>query len=456
VTAPPDFAPGDDYRAFSAPLIRLQDEAPNPLRRRVLLALAGMLGFLIVWSVVGRLDIVAVADGKLVPHTYIKIVQPADAGIVKEILAREGEQVRAGQVLMRMDPLVTEADSRSADSEYQRRRLTIRRIDAELANRPFVRERSDPPALAAEVEAQHLANRSSLEAALEEERSRLVKARQELAAADQVRRKLEEVLPHYREQDQVFEKLAKGGFAGNLMASDKRRERIEKEQELNTQSHLIESARASIAQSEKKLAQIESDYRRQLYIERNDAQAAMDKLAQERTKFAHRKDLLELKAPQDGTVKDLATHTVGTVVQPGTVLTTIVPRDETMKAEVWVSNEDIGFVRIGQPVKVKLLAFPFQKYGMLEGTVEHVSADAADGDAGNPGTGPMAAPGRNKPLVYKALVSLSRMQIETGGARYPLAAGMQASAEIKLGTRTVAEYLLSPVSKAWHEAARER
>jgi HlyD family secretion protein len=357
---------------------------------------------------------------------------------------------------MRMDPLVTEADSRSADAEYQRRRLNIRRIDAELANRPFEPERGDPPGLAAEVQAQHRANRSALEAALEEERSRLQKARQEMAAADQVRRKLEDVLPHYQEQHQVFEKLAQKGFAGNLMASDKRRERIEKEQELNTQRHLIESARASIAQSEKKLAQIESDYRRQLYVERNEAQGAMDRLTQERMKFAHRKGLLELKSPQDGIVKDVATHTVGTVVQPGTVLTTIVPRDEALKAEVWISNEDIGFVRNGQPVKIKLLAFPFQKYGMLDGTVDHVSADAADGDAGNPANGPSMTPGRNKPLVYKALVSLSRTQLESGEIRYSLAAGMQANAEIKLGTRSVAEYLLSPVSKAWHEAGRER
>lgn len=445
-----------DYHAFSPPLLRLQDAPPNPLGQKVLWLLAGMLLVLILWALIGKLDIVAVAEGKLIPQSYLKIVQPADAGIVKEILVREGETVKAGQVLMRMDTLITEADAKSIEADWQRKRLTLRRIDAELSSKPFASEAGDPPNLAREVEAQYRANRNALEAALAEERSRLVKAKAELASAQQIQSKLAEVLPHYREQDKAFEKLAKDGFAGNLMASDKKRERIEKEQELKTQAHLIDSARASIAQSEKKLAQLDSDYRRQLHAERNEAQGAFDKLAQEMTKQAHRKELLELKASQESVVKDLATHTAGTVVQPGTVLLTLVPKEETLRAEVWVSNEDIGFVRQGLPVKLKFAAFPFQKYGMVEGTVEHVSADAADGNTGTGATPNDKTPGKNQPLVYKALVTLKAMKLEMDGEKFALSAGMQSSAEILLGTRTVAEYLLSPVRKAWHEAGRER
>jgi len=444
-----------DYHDFSPPLLRLQDAPPNPLGRTVLRALAAMLGFIIVWALIGRLDIVAVAEGKLIPQSYLKIVQPADAGIVKEILVREGETVKPGQVLMRMDTLITEADSRSIEADWQRKRLTLRRIDAELAGAPFSREAGDPPTLAGEIEAQYRANRNAIDAALAEERSRLLKARAELASAQQTEAKLSEVLPHYREQDKAFDKLMKDGFAGALMASDKKRERIEKEQELKTQAHLIESAKAGIAQSEKKLAQLDSDYRRSLHTERGEAQGAFDKLTQEMSKQAHRKELLELKAAQESVVKDLATHTAGTVVQPGTVLLTLVPKEETLRAEVWVSNEDIGFVREGQSVKLKFAAFPFQKYGMVEGTVVHVSADAADGNTAG-GTAQNEKSARSQPLVYKALVALKAMKLEVDGAPFALGAGMQTSAEIMLGTRTVAEYLLSPVQKAWHEAARER
>ena len=445
-----------DYHDFSPPLLRLQDAPPNPLGRKVLWALAILLGGLILWAILGRLDIVAVAEGKLVPQSYLKIVQPAEAGIVKEILVMEGETVRAGQVLMRMDTLLTDADGKAIEAEYQRKRLSLRRIDAELGGLPFRGAAGDPPGLAREIEAQYRANRAAIDAALAEERTRLQKSRQDLAAAEQVGRKLVDTLPHYREQDKAFAKLARDGYAGSLMASDKQRERIEKEQELATQVHVVESARASIDQSERKLAQLASDYRRQLYAERNETQGAADKLAQEVAKQAHRQELLELKASQDSVVKDLATHTAGTVVQPGTVLLTLVPAEETLRAEVWVSNEDIGFVRQGQAVKLKLAAFPFQKYGMVEGTVEHVSADSADGNTGNGAAPNDRAPARNQPLVYKALVALQAMRLEVDGERFPLGAGMQASAEILLGTRTVLEYLLSPVRKAWHEAGRER
>ena len=360
------------------------------------------------------------------------------------------------------DALATAVEQRAGASQHLLRGASREgqkqdgsRIDAELGGRPFRIEAGDPPELAAEVRAQWQANRRALEAALAEERSRLVKARQELSAAEEVKAKLEAVLPHYREQDQAYQRLVKDGFAGHLMGSDKRRERIEKEQEFRTQQYVTESARAGILQSEKRLLQIESDHRRRLHAERNETRAAVDKLNQEIAKQAHRKALLELRAPQDSVVKDLATHTGGTVVQPGTVLLTLVPTDEPLRAEVWVSNDDIGFVREGQPVKLKFAAFPFQKYGMAAGTVEHVSADAAAADDG--GGNPVADPARrSQPLVYKALVALEQSELALDGARFLLAAGMQTHAEIRLGDRTVLEYLLSPVRKAWHEAGRER
>lgn len=442
-----------DYHDFSPPLLRLQAVSPHPLGRRVLWLLAAMLVLLIVWALVGRLDIVAVAEGKLIPHSYLKIVQPAESGIVKEILVREGESVRAGQVLMRMDSLISEADSKSIAADYRRKRATLSRIDAELDNRAYVAASDDPPELAREIAAQYRANRAALEAALAEETSRLVRYRHDLASAEQVKARLIETLPHYQAQDQAFEKLVKEGFAGSLMASDKKRERIEKEQELKNQIHLIESNRAYVSQSEKRLAQIDSDYRRQLHTERNEVHGQAEKLAQEVEKQAHRQSLMELRATQDSVVKDLSTHTIGTVVQPGTVLLTLVPSDETLRAEVWVSNEDIGFVRQGQPVKLKFAAFPFQKYGMVDGAVEHVSADSADNSDKAPNDKTL---GKTQPLVYKALVALKSMRLEMDGEAFALNAGMQANAEILLGTRTVAEYLLSPVRKAWHEAGRER
>ena len=196
--------------------------------------------------------------------------------------------------------------------------------------------------------------------------------------------KLRETLPIYEDQERAWKQLVDEGFAGRLQAEERKRQRIEAEQELKGQAHTIEGARASIQQSRERIAQIESTYRQDLYSERVETLARYQTLTQEWEKQAHRNELLELKAPQEGTIKDLATHTEGAVLQPGTVLMTIVPANEPLRAEVWVDNRDRGFVHEGQKVRVKVAPYPFQKYGMVEGLVKYVSADANESQR-NPG-----------------------------------------------------------------------
>lgn len=446
-----------DPADFAPPLLRIQDKPPAPLAGWMLRLLLGLLVGILLWTVLGRLDIVAVAEGKLVPSTYLKIVQPAEQGIVKEILVKEGEAVKQGQVLIRMDPALTEADVKSMRAEYHNKRIALRRIDAQMNRTRFVREKDDPADLFPQVEAQSRANVQAYENALAQERSLLEKARNDLAGAQATKAKLEQVLPHYVEQEKAFEKLARDGYAGRIMVTDKQRERIEKEQDLRTQEFTIRSNRALIEQSERKIAQITADYRRSLQTERVETAAQLEKARQELAKHEHRQGLLELRAPQPGVVKDLATHTAGTVAAPGTILMTLVPENDTMLAEVWVSNQDVGFVRPGQDVKLKLAAFQFQKYGMIEGRVRQVSADATEAPSAN--TRSDALSGRDRPmgpLAYRALVDLKSQELVSEKERYRLGSGMQVAGEIHLGTRSILEYLLSPVQKAWHEAGRER
>ncbi|MBW7900132.1 MAG: HlyD family type I secretion periplasmic adaptor subunit [Rhodocyclaceae bacterium] len=450
MTAPPE--------DFSPPLLKLQAAAPSPLPRLVLRIVLGLLAVLLLWAVFGRLDIIAVAQGKLVPLSYLKVIQPAESGIVAELLVREGDVVAAGQVLVRMDRHVSEADSRQIENDLAVKRLTLRRIDAELTDKPMQRQADDPPALHAQVDAQARARRQAYRDALGAERALQEKAEQDHRAALQQERKLTDTLPIVRDQEAGWNRLRAEGFAGKLMALDKTRTRIEVEQELAAQKHTVESLKAAIEQSRQRVAQITSNYRQQLASERVEVEAELHKLIQEYEKQSHRHGLLELKAPQDGIIKDLATHTRGTVVQPGTILMTLVPHDEPMQAEVWIGNQDAGFVHEGQAAKLKLATYPFQKYGMVEGTVAHVSPDATEGgdpaarrttqgDAGEPPT---------LPAGYRTLVALKTPWLENDGSRHRLSPGMQVTAEIHLGTRTVLEYLLSPVRRVAHEAGRER
>lgn len=446
-----------DPADFSPPLLRIRDQPPAPLAGWLLRLLIGLLGAALLWAIFGRLDIVAVAEGKLVPSSYLKIVQPAEQGIVKELLVKEGDAVREGQVLVRMDPVATEADVKTVEAEYENRRLALRRIEAQLAGRPLYRQASDRALLFEQVQAQYRSNVRAYENSLAHERALLEKARHEFAGAQAAKAKLEQTLPHYVEQEKAFEKLTRDGFAGRILYNDKQRERIEKEQDLRSQDATLRAAEALIEQSEAKIAQVTADYRRQLQAERVETAALLERARHELAKQSRRRELLELRAPQAGIVKDLATHTEGTVAAPGTILMTLVPEGDPLVAEVWVSNEDVGFVRAGQPAKLKLAAFQFQKYGLLEGRVRSVNADATE--APSPNTRSDALSGRDRPmgpLAFRAIVELAGQQLVGEGRSYALQPGMQVAGEIHLGTRSVLEYVLSPVQKAFHEAARER
>jgi hemolysin D len=435
----------------SSAIARLQSVPPTPFGRAVLWLLLVLVFALLVWAAIGRLDIVAVAQGKLVPLSRIQIVQPAEAGVVKQILVQEGESVKQGQVLMRMDAALSDADAQSLQGEFQRLALNLRRIDAELAGKPLARQKNDPAELFVQVLARYGANRMAVQSALDEQQSVLEKSAQDMAAAREILSKLQQVLPHYREQEAAYAQLGRGGFAGKLMVADKQRERIEKEQDLKVQTFAIHSARAAMQQAQLRMVQISAEYRRGLHVERAESAAQTDKLRQELAKQQHRQASLELKAPQDGVVKDLATHTVGAVVAPGTVLLTLVPQMDPLQAEVWISNEDIGFVHPRQPAKLKLGAYMFQKYGMLRGEVSQVSADASEA------TGQHAGAVEASPrLAYKAVLALGSQRLVTDGNALSLSPGMQVSAEILLGTRTVMEYLLSPIRNAFQEAGLER
>lgn len=441
-----------DVMAFSPAMLALQSTVPSPLPRTVLWTLATLVTCTIGWAAFGKLDVVSVAQGKLVPQSYLQVSQPANGGIVRDILVREGELVEKGQVLARLDPKFSESDNRQIQNDLQQWQLQLARIEAELAGRSLRLDGDYPHDRVAQIRAQLQANRRAYFDTLDAQRSVRDRANQDLRSAMALEARLEKIAPIYEAQEKGWKTLAEEGFASDLLAMDRERERIENEQALKAQSHAVASLRATIQEATKRTAQITSVYRQQLEAERADAGAEVRRLEEIWQKQAHRHELLEVRAPDAGIVKDLATHTAGAVVQPGTVLFTIVPNGEALKAEVWIANDDIGFVHEDQPVRVKVAAFPFQKYGMVDGFVRHVGADAS----AMPEHGADAQGGQGGQSRYRALVELVNQSIERDGYDHSLAPGMQVSAEINLGDRTVLEYILSPVRKAFHEAGRER
>lgn len=440
-----DFAPG---------LLAIQENPPTRLPRAVLYAVSLLFIILLLWAAFGRLDIIASADGKLVPQTYVKIVQPADAGIVQEILVKEGEVVKAGQPLIRMDTRVAEADQNTIETQLALRSLQLRRIDAELAGLPIRRKDGDPDDLFRQIEAQYRDHRLSYQDALGQAQEALRKAQRDYDAGKEILAKLKEVTPIFKAQADAYRDMGKDGYVAQVMVRDKEREYLEKARDLRAQEETVASLAAAVAQASRQMNQVTSRYRSDLQNERVEAEGQYRKLQQEQVKQEHKTHHLELRAPQSGIVKDIATHTIGTVVAPGTVVLSLVPEDEPMVAEVMVKNDDVGFVFPRQQVKVKLLAYPFQKYGMLEGEIIHLGPDASDGaNQASKDQSKEAAPPQ---LIYKAQVALKSQVLEAQGQSFKLVPGMQVIAEIHQGRRTVLEYLLSPVQKTLYDSGRER
>lgn len=441
-----DFAPG---------LLSIQESPPARLPRAVMYTVSSLFAILLLWAIFGRLNIVASAEGRLVPQTYVKIVQPADAGIVQEILVKEGERIEAGQVLMRMNTRLSDADANTIQNEMTLRSLQLRRIDAELSGRPMPRKPGDPDDLFDQVEMQHRERHRSYADALEQAREACKKAQREYDSSREILSKLREVTPLLKQQADAYANMEKDGYAPRMTAMDKQRDYLEKAQDLRAQESTVASLEAAINQARKQVDQIASKYRSDLRNERVEADGQYRKLQQDWARQEHKAGLLELKSAQAGTVKDLATHTIGTVVSPGTVLLSIVPENEPLVAEVMVRNDDVGFVALRQQVKLKLAAYPFQKYGMLDGEVTHLGPDASDGN--QPGaTQSKDKSAQAQPSIYKAIISFNARVLDAQGEKFKLVPGMQVVAEINQGSRTVMEYLLSPVQKTLYDSGRER
>ena len=445
---------------WNDPLGLIQNEEPAHIGRIVLWVVSVLFLILVVWAFFGKLDIVATAEGKLVPQTLLKIVQPAEAGVIKELLVQEGDVVKESQVLARLDPTLAAADKATIANDLAAQLMQERRLLADLSGKPMAPKAGDDITLYAQVMGQWLAKQRAFNDALAQDQALLRKAESERKSASETLSKLQQTLPSYNKTAKAYQDLEKEGFVGNILSSEKQREAVEKSKDLDAQLATVNAIGATIEAQQKKIQQLQSSYASEAQKELAEVRSRIQQLRPNLDKTLYREGLMELKAPQDGTVKDVATTTVGAVVQPGTVVLTLVPTDEKLYADVSIKNEDIGFVQVGQKAQVKLAAFPFQKYGLLKGKVVRISADSTESGQSSAGgqENQSSSDGLTAGVsIYKARIELDKQQLKgPEGNVLTAGAGMQVVSEIHQGRRTVLDYLLSPVSKAIQEAGREK
>ena len=439
-----------DEAAFLPAALSLQDTPAHPAPRRVAIALCALFVIALVWAIVGQVDIVAVAPGRIVVSERTKTLQPLETSVVRKVLVKDGDTVKAGQVLVELDATNASADGASV-REQLRSAISEERRTAALAtalqsNTAPVLPKATPEAIGEQApasdQAQLQAEWSDIGARLAKLGAEQARRQAEAATVNALIRKLESTLPIARQREADFKSLQEQGFMSSHAGQDRMRERIEQESDLATQRARLAEAQAALAETRQARAAYLAETQRTLSERHALAASKRQQLTQERSKTEQRARLAQLVAPVDGTVQQVAVHTEGGVVTPAQVLMVIVPNDAQVTAEVVVDNKDIGFVGAGQAAAIKLETFPFTRYGTVAATVKSVVADAVNDD--------------KRGAIFPAVLSLDRASIDVDGRRINLSPGMNLTAEIKTGKRRVIEYLLSPVQRHVDESLKER
>ena len=433
--------------AFLPAALEVVERPVSPTARITTWVLLGGLAVMLLWLVFGRTDIVASAAGRIIPAENVKLVQPAEAGVVRAILVHEGQKVAKGQPLVTLDPTVSTAETTQARQALETAQLDAARAQAvlnALDGKGFAF--TAPPGIALPTvwnqEQLARAQLAQIEAGVASQAADRQIAGAALAEARNEAAKLSETLPLLDEQIAANEKLLAKGYVSKLRVIEMRRQRLAAARDRDIARNTIQRANGQIAAAASGGARGRAEARAAVLTELIRANGESQIRREELIKSQRRSSFQQLVAPAAGTVAKLSVHTVGGMVEAGKPIMVVVPEGGPLVAEVKLLNKDVGFVHAGQPVAVKLDAFPFTRYGTVPGRILSVGSDASEDE--------------RLGLVYVARIALDRTTVQGGKGAMPILAGMAATADVKTGQRSFLSYLLSPIEAATTEAGRER
>jgi hemolysin D len=452
---------------FLPAALEIVETPPSPIGRAIGASIVALFCLALIWASVGHVDIVASASGKIVPSGRVKLIQAFETGVVRAIHVRDGQHVKQGDVLIELDPTMTEADQGHIRNDLVAAQLDIARLRAELSGSDNPESAFRPPDGASQdlvaTQRQFLAKQ------IEEYRTKLVTLDRQRAQKEAERdtvaatiAKLEASQPIIAQRLDILKTLADKGLGSKLTYLEALQLYTDNGQDLGVQKSRLNEATAAVAAITEARTQEAAEFQRRLLSELAEAERKASVLSSDLVRAEQRTKLQVLTTPVDGVVQQLSVHTIGGVVAPAQQLAVVVPSDTNLEVEAMVSNRDIGFVHVGQEAQIKVDSFPFTRYGLFQGRIINVSPDAIVRDAAsdnfknNASDRESASEPKAQELSYVARVSLDSTQIEVDDAVTKLLPGMAVTVEIKTGSRTILSYLLSPLQKYRHDILRER
>ncbi len=421
---------GDDSSEFLPLLAEIENTPLNPLGRTMFWIIVLLISFTILWLYFGKADIVVSARGKVIPDGEIKILQPLDTGVIENILVKEGDFVRKGQILIEIDSSETTPEIEALQKNLQYIKTENERLNSVADNKQY----NNPEAITQQKLYESSLN--DLKNQLSAKDMEIEQINAQLNSTNSEIKNYEHLLKTGKEKEQrmynvidiiaysEFEKVRSENFTFSTNISTLKQKLNElsfkKQQILQEKNYLISNFKTQ------NLSQLSENEKREVSMISD-----IDKL-----KFKKQKQ--SITAPVDGYINTLLVHTIGGVVTPAKEILSIVPINTPLTLKVNVLNKDIGFVKQGMPVQIKIDTFDFQKYGMIEGIVTKIPKDSIeDKDLG---------------LIYEVLITPLTTSLDIDGSEQKISSGMSLSAEIKVGKRRIIEFFIYPIIKYWSEA----
>ncbi|MDB5799258.1 MAG: HlyD family type secretion periplasmic adaptor subunit [Rhodocyclales bacterium] len=432
--------PEDDFEADADWAIN--EQTPRGARIAIWTACLFLL-VMIVWAALAQLDEVTRGEGKVIPSRQIQILQSLDGGIVEEIRVKEGQLVKAGDILLKIDPTRSVSSLNENRADYLSLQAKASRLRALAEGTPFVAPpdvQSQAPENVNQERFLYESKRSELDANIGIARQQLTQRGQELAEMRVRHDSASQGLDLTQAELDKTRPLFKSGAVSEVELLRLEREVARYKGERDSASAQIPRIQSAMAEAQRKIQEVELNFRNQARTELSETVAKLSRLTEGSVGLADRVKQSDIRSPVNGTVKQLLVNTVGGVVQPGKEVIAIVPSDDALLLEARVAPRDIAFLRPGQTALVKFTAYDFSIYGGLEATLEHIGADTIADEKGN--------------AFY--IVRVRTVSTELGKQKLPIIPGMVAEVDILTGKKSILSYLLKPVLRARSNAMTER
>lgn len=433
-------------------LMRRLEDLPDLMKPRASSnwLLWGVVAFVIlffIWAAFAEIERTVRGMGRVIPSSQLQVVSNHEGGVVQEILVRAGDLVQAGAALIRLDPTATGAELGSGEASYNALLVKIARLEAEVAGREPAYPAAADPAAAEQIrieQALHAARLADLNALTGAGQARLIQAQRAVAEAQAAyQARLTNRDARVAELN-IIRPLVERGIEPRLSLTQAESAAAVAASEVAGASAGIARAQAAVAEARQALSQLQYNWRQQAATELSAAQAEL--VARQRTlpALSERVDRTVLRAPLPGRINRVLVTTRGASVQAGQPLVEIVPSEESLLIEARVTPEDISFVRMGQDAKIAITAYDRSVYGTLDGHVVGISPDAMTEE-------------RTGEVFYLVRVRTTANAIrDPNGRPMPIGPGMVAEVNLLGDTRTVLQYILTPITRLSESAFREQ